>query len=95
MSDIPLAQQDLAALVDEWLSWDEAAELIGVTPAKVRTMVREHKLAAAVPGEPGQGVRQGIPALFIVDGEPVILTAPTATPSIRMMRLSPWRTAGR
>jgi len=71
MSDAPLAEQDLAALVEDWLSWDEAAELIGVTPAKVRTMVREHQLAAAVPGEPGKGVRQGIPALFVVDGEPV------------------------
>lgn len=71
MSELRLADQDLAALVDDWLDWDQAAELIGVTPAKVRTMVREHQLAAAVPGEPGHGVRQGVPALFIVDGEPV------------------------
>lgn len=71
MSDAPLAEQDLAALVEDWLTWDEAAELLGVTPAKVRTMVREHRLAAAVPGEPGKGIRQGIPALFLVDGEPV------------------------
>lgn len=71
MSDVPLAEQDLSALVEEWLDWDQAAEQIGVTPAKVRTMVRDHQLAAAVPGEPGQGVKQGIPALFLVDGEPV------------------------
>lgn len=71
MSDAPLAEQDLSALVEDWLTWDEAAELIGVTPAKVRTMVREHQLAAAVPGDPGQGRKQGIPALFLVDGEPV------------------------
>ncbi len=68
MSDTPLAEQDLSALVEEWLDWDQAAALIGVTPAKVRTMVREHQLAAAVPAE---GRKQGIPALFVVDGEPV------------------------
>ncbi|AIY17182.1 DNA-binding protein [Pimelobacter simplex] len=69
MTEPRLADHDLAALVDEWLDWDQAAELIGVTPAKVRTMVREHRLAAAVPGD---GRRQGIPALFIgADGEPV------------------------
>lgn len=72
MSEPRLADQDLAALVSDWLSWDEAAELLGVTPAKVRTMVREHQLAAAVPAlVPTTGVKQGIPSLFIVDGEPV------------------------
>jgi hypothetical protein len=68
MSEPRLADHDLAALVEEWLDWDQAADLIGVTPAKVRTMVRDHQLAAAVPA-PGQ--RQAVPALFIVDGEPV------------------------
>ncbi|TWH01331.1 hypothetical protein L615_001900000120 [Nocardioides sp. J9] len=68
MSDAPLAEQDLSVLVEEWLTWDEAAAQIGVTPAKVRTMVRDHQLAAAVPAK---GRPQGIPALFIVDGEPV------------------------
>lgn len=68
MSEQRLADMDLAALVADWLEWDQAADLLGVTPAKVRTMVRDHQLAAAVPG-PGR--RQGIPALFIVDGEPV------------------------
>ncbi|WP_408899122.1 Rv2175c family DNA-binding protein [Nocardioides sp. R1-1] len=68
MNEPRLADRDLGALVEEWLDWDEAAALIGVTPAKVRTMVRNHELAAAVPGE---GRRQGIPALFLVDGEPV------------------------
>ncbi|KRB75977.1 transcriptional regulator [Nocardioides sp. Root190] len=71
MSELRLADQDLAALVEDWLDWEQAAELIGVTPAKVRTMVREHQLAAAVPGEAGHGVRQGVPALFLVNGEPV------------------------
>lgn len=72
MSEPRLADQDLAALVSDWLTWDEAAEILGVTPAKVRTMVREHQLAAAVPAAvPTTGVKQGVPALFLVDGEPV------------------------
>lgn len=72
MSEPRLAEQDLAALVSDWLTWEEAAELLGVTPAKARTMVRDHQLAAAVPAlVPTTGVKQGIPALFIVDGEPV------------------------
>lgn len=72
MSEPRLADQDLAALVSDWLTWEEAAELLGVTPAKVRTMVRDHQLAAAVPAAvPTTGVKQGVPALFVVDGEPV------------------------
>ena len=65
-----LADQDLAALVDEWLDWDAAGEVIGVTPAKVRTMVRDHELASAVPA-PGQPPM--VPALFLDDeGLPVL-----------------------
>ncbi len=56
---------DLAALVDAWLDWPETARLLGVTPAKVRTMVRDHELAEGVP-VPGQGPR--IPADFVQDG---------------------------
>jgi hypothetical protein len=64
-----LADHDLAALVDEWLDWDAAGEVIGVTPAKVRTMVRDHQLASAVPA-PGQPPM--VPALFLDDeGLPV------------------------
>jgi len=66
-----LADHDLAALVPEWLDWSEAGQRLGVTPAKVRTMVRDHQLAAAVPtpGAPGAGLR--VPADLIQDGEPV------------------------
>ncbi len=71
MSEPRLADADLAALVEEWLDWDQAAAELGVTPAKVRTMVRDHQLAAAVPGEPGQGIKQGVPALFVHEGEPI------------------------
>jgi hypothetical protein len=68
MEQTRLADADLAALVPAWLDWAGAAELLGVTPAKVRTMVRDHELAAAVP-VPGAGPQ--VPADFIHDGLPV------------------------
>ena len=63
-----LADADLAALVPAWLDWAGAAELLGVTVAKVRTMIRDHELAGAVPA-PGAG--QQVPADLIQDGLPV------------------------
>ncbi len=72
MSDPPpeptLAEADLVVLVDDWLDWSQAGVELEVTPAKVRTMIRDHELAAAV-SSPGAGPR--VPALFIVDGLPV------------------------
>ncbi len=65
MTDLPLAERDLAALVPEWLDWSQAAAQLGVTPAKIRTMIREHELAAAV-SAPGAGPR--VPADFLQDG---------------------------
>ena len=65
MTNVPLADRDLAALVPEWLEWSEVAALLGVTPSKVRTMIREHELAQAV-SAPGAGPR--VPADFIQDG---------------------------
>ena len=65
MADVPLAQLDLGALVDEWLDWHTAADLLGVPVSRIRTMIREHEIAAAV-SAPGSGQR--IPALFIQDG---------------------------
>lgn len=65
MSDVPLSERDLDALVPEWLDWHQAAAALGVTPAKVRTMIRDHELAAAVPG-PGRP--PSVPAEFIQDG---------------------------
>jgi hypothetical protein len=56
---------DLGALVTEWLDWHGAAAQLGVTPAKVRTMIRDHELAAAVPA-PGTGPQ--VPADFLQDG---------------------------
>ncbi|MFC6285579.1 Rv2175c family DNA-binding protein [Nocardioides sp. GCM10027113] len=60
-----LADADLSVLVPEWLDWTEVGALLGVTPAKVRTMIRDHELAAAVP-VPGGGPK--VPAAFIQDG---------------------------
>jgi hypothetical protein len=65
-----LADADLSQLVDEWLDWAEAAQILGVTPAKVRTMVKDHELAAAVP-TPGSGPR--VPAAFLDDAEGLVL----------------------
>jgi hypothetical protein len=61
-SEPTLAEADLAALVPEWIDWAEAARRLEVTVAKVRTMIRDHELAAAVP-VPGEG--QKIPADFL------------------------------
>jgi len=68
MTEMRLADQDLASLVPEWIDWETAAERLGVTVAKVRTMVKDHQLAQAVPtpGTPPQ-----IPADLIQDGLPV------------------------
>jgi len=71
------ADADLSQLVDEWLDWSETAKVLGVTEAKVRTMVKAHELAAAVP-TPRAGPR--VPAAFldddglIVKGLPGLLT---------------------
>ena len=68
MSETRLADHDLSALVEDWLEWSEVAEQLGVSVGKVRTMIREPQLAAAVPWE---RAGQRVPALFIQDGEPV------------------------
>jgi excisionase family DNA binding protein len=62
---VPLSERDLDQLVGSWLEWSEAAEQLGVSVSRVRTMIREHELAAAVP-RPGAG--QQVPADFIQDG---------------------------
>ena len=41
------AAPDLSTLVTAWVDWSQAATELGVTPAKVRTMIRDHELAAA------------------------------------------------
>ena len=66
MSDLSSpAASDLDALVTDWLDWSGVAAVLGVTPAKVRTMVRDHELAAAVPASGGG---PHVPADFLQDG---------------------------
>jgi hypothetical protein len=59
-------EHDLAALIEDWLDWQEAGEALGVGASKVRQLIRDHQLAAAVPRE-GQGQR--VPAALLMDGE--------------------------
>jgi hypothetical protein len=56
----------LQTLITDWLDWKAAATALGVSVTKVRTLIREHHLAAAVPA-PGTG--QQIPADLVMDGE--------------------------
>ncbi len=58
--------KDLNQLVGEWWDWSQAAEHLNVTVSKVRQLIREHQLAAAVPVEGGG---QKVPAGLLMDGE--------------------------
>jgi len=59
-------EHDLAALIEDRLDWQTAGEAHGVGVSKVRQLIRDHQLAAAVPRE-GQGQR--VPAALLMDGE--------------------------
>lgn len=56
----------LTDLIDEWLDWQQAAEILGVPASRVGRLISNHQLAAAVPA-PGAG--QQVPALLLADGE--------------------------
>jgi hypothetical protein len=56
----------LQTLITDWLDWKAAATALGVSVTRVRTLIREHHLAAAVPS-PGAG--QQVPADLLMDGE--------------------------
>lgn len=62
----PGAEDALATLIADWLDWKSAATALGVSVTRVRTLIREHHLAAAVPS-PGTG--QQVPAELIMAGE--------------------------
>jgi hypothetical protein len=62
----PSGDVDLGALIPEWLDWKATGQALGVSVTKVRTLIREHQLAAAVPRE---GAGQQVPAELIMDGE--------------------------
>ena len=55
----------LAELVGEWLDWAETGRRLGVSVSKVRQLIRDHQLAAAVPTE---GAGQRVPADLVMDG---------------------------
>ena len=57
---------DLNELIGEWIDWSQASDELHVSVSKVRQLIREHQLAAAVP-TPGAG--QKIPAELLMDGE--------------------------
>ncbi len=61
----PFPGPDLAQLVEDWLDWSQCAAELGIPVSKVRRLVQEHQLAAAVPA-PGEG--QQVPAAFLRDG---------------------------
>jgi hypothetical protein len=56
---------DLNELIGEWIDWSQASDELHVSVSKVRQLIREHQLAAAVPA-PGAG--QKIPAELLMDG---------------------------
>ena len=57
---------DLSTLIADWFDWSQASDELHVSVSKVRQLIREHQLAAAVPA-PGAG--QQIPAELLMDGE--------------------------
>ncbi len=57
---------DLNALIPDWLDWKAAAAELGVSVTRIRTLIREHHLAAAVPAA---GAGQKIPAELFMEGE--------------------------
>ncbi len=61
-------QTDVNEVVGHWLDWSETGELLQVSVSKVRQMIREHQLAAAVPVE---RAGQKVPAALIQAGQVV------------------------
>ena len=59
-------QADLGELVGTWWDWSETSDALNISVSKVRQLIREHMLAAAVP-TPGAG--QKVPAELVMDGE--------------------------
>lgn len=65
MSDLD-DRAGLSHLVADWLSLDDAAELLGITASRVRQLSREHQLVALRP--PG-GRDLCVPAELFLDGQ--------------------------
>ncbi|QWC85634.1 hypothetical protein KLP28_02335 [Nocardioidaceae bacterium] len=66
------ASEDLGALVGQWWTWGDVADELGIPATRVRQLVKDHHLAAAVP-EAGAG--QQVPALLI-DGDEIVKGVP-------------------
>jgi hypothetical protein len=58
-------EDPLDTLISDWRDWKSTAAELGVSVSKVRQLIREHQLAAAVPS-PGAG--QQVPAELVMDG---------------------------
>ena len=58
-------ETSLGDLIPDWNDWKATAAELGVSVSKVRQLIREHQLAAAVPS-PGAG--QQVPAELVMDG---------------------------
>jgi hypothetical protein len=56
----------LNELVGDWLDWGQASDQLHVSVSKVRQLIREHQLGAAVPVA-GEG--QKVPAALVMDGQ--------------------------
>jgi Rv2175c C-terminal domain of unknown function len=55
----------LTTLVASWITVSDTADRLGVSPTKVRQMVRDHQLASVRREELGE---PGVPAEFVLDG---------------------------
>jgi excisionase family DNA binding protein len=62
------AAQDLEALVDQWLTVPEVAELLSVDVTRIRQFLREGRLLAVRTAEGGP---LRVPATFVQDGQVV------------------------
>jgi hypothetical protein len=65
-ADAPPTEAPLDVLVEEWWDWAACGQALGVSVSRVRQLIKDHHLAAAVPSE---GAGQRVPALFVADGE--------------------------
>ncbi|NYH50871.1 transcriptional regulator [Nocardiopsis sinuspersici] len=64
------SDMDIDALVGEWLTLKEAAQPLGVSPNRIKTLIRENRLMGVV-----RGGELSIPAAF-VDGHDLVKGLP-------------------
>jgi hypothetical protein len=53
-------------LIEDWLDWAGAGAELGVSGTRVRQLIKEHQLAAVVPGS---GRSPQVPAALLMDGQ--------------------------